>query len=83
MPTGLLERLSGGARTSVFLAALALTVAALFAPGWIGAALVVVIVAAMLVLMRHTWAVAPPSTRAMRVLVLVALAAIAIYKATR
>jgi hypothetical protein len=78
----LLERLANGGRTGVFLAALVFILAALFAPGWIGALLIVVAVAALAVLMRHTWAVQPTTTRAIRVTVLIALVALAFFKAT-
>jgi hypothetical protein len=78
----LLQRLSKGGRTGVFLAALVVILLALFAPGWLGAVLIVVIVAVLTVLMRHTWAVQPTTTRAVRVTVLAALALLALYKAT-
>lgn len=82
MSERLLQRLSNGGRTGVFLAALVVILAALFAPGWIGAILTVVIIAALVVLMRQTWAVQPGRTRAIRVVVLLVLAAFAVYKAT-
>ena len=82
MSERLLQRLSNGGRTGVFLAALVIILLALFAPGWIGAVLIVVIIATLAVLLRHTWAVAPTRARVLRVVVLLVLAALALYKAT-
>jgi hypothetical protein len=78
----LLQRLASGGRTGVFLAALAFILVALFVPGWIGALVIMTTVAALAVLMRHTWTVQPTKTRAVRVTVLAALVALAFYKAT-
>jgi len=66
----------------VFLAALVVTLAALFAPGWIGAVLLVLAVAFLAVIMRRTWPVAQTSTRVTRVLVLAVLLFFAGWKAT-
>lgn len=82
MSERLLQRLSKGGRTGVFLGALGVILLALFAPGWIGAILIVVIIAALAVLMGRTWAVQPLATRAVRVIVLLVLAIFAGYKAT-
>ncbi|HKE64869.1 MAG TPA: DUF6703 family protein [Micromonosporaceae bacterium] len=80
MPNGILQRLAGGGRTGVFLGALAVILVALFLPGWTGAILLFAIVSALGWLLTHTWPVIPPQTRAMRVIVLLGLLAIAAYK---
>lgn len=82
-PTGRLARLSGRARPGLFLGALVIILLALFLPGTIGAMLVGLIVLAMAWLMAMTWAVTAPRTRAIRVLILLALVSLAWYKATR
>jgi hypothetical protein len=78
----LLQRLSSGGRTGVFLAALAIFLLALFLPGWLGAIVIIAIVAALAVLMRHTWVVADGRTRATRLIILAILVGLAVYKAT-
>jgi hypothetical protein len=77
----LLQRLSNGGRTGVFLGALVILLVALFAPGIVGAVLIVVIVAGLAVLMRRTWPVAPPQARVTRVAILAILLVLAVYKA--
>jgi len=77
----LLEQLSRTRGAGTFLGALVIVLLALFLPGWYGAILLALIIAALIVLMQHTWAVAPPRARTMRVLALVALAAVAWFKA--
>lgn len=78
----IMHRLSNGGRTGVFLGAIVVLLAALFLPGWAGAVLLTVIVAALGWLMSKTWRVAAPSTRTIRILILAGLAAIAIGKVT-
>ena len=78
----LLSRLSGRARPGLFLGALVIILLGLFLPGTIGAILVGLIVLAMAGLMSLTWSVTTPRTRVVRVLILLALAALAWYKAT-
>ena len=80
MAERLLQRLSNGGRTGVFLAALVVILIALLAPGWIGALLTIIIVALLAALMRRTWAVQPVRTRTVRLLVLLILVIFAIYK---
>ena len=82
MSERLLHRLANGGRTGVFLGALVIILGALLAPSWIGAILVVIMIAVLAVLMRQTWPVQPPQTRVLRVCVLAVLAAFAVYKAT-
>jgi hypothetical protein len=66
--------------TTVFLAALALVLAGLFAPGIIGGALLLVLFAALATLLVRTWPVQPPPVRALRVSVLALLLAVALVK---
>ncbi|MFX0595235.1 DUF6703 family protein [Melissospora conviva] len=66
--------------TSVFLAALALMLAALFAPGLAGALLLLVLAAALGLLMSKTWPVQTAGTRAVRLSVLALLVAGAVAK---
>ena len=66
--------------TGVFLATLALMLVALFAPGVIGGALLLALVAALAALMARTWPVQAPRTRALRLAVLVLLATVALIK---
>jgi len=66
----------------LFLGALVIILLALFLPGTIGAILVGLIVLAMAWLASLTWSVTTPRTRVVRILILLALAALAWYKAT-
>ncbi len=75
-----LRRLSRLNRTAVFLGALAVGLAGLFLPGLWGGLLLAVIVIAMGLLMRQTWAVTPPPMRLIRMIILLALALIAYSK---
>jgi hypothetical protein len=77
----LLQRLANGGRTGVFLATLAITVAALLAPAWIGAPILVAIIAVLAVLMLRTRAVTEPRIVAMRATVLAVLVILVIVKA--
>jgi hypothetical protein len=77
----LLRRLARVNPTAAFLAALALMLAGLFLPGIVGAALLFVLGAGLAALTFTTWPVQPPSTRALRVLMLVLLLAAVIAKA--
>jgi hypothetical protein len=74
--------LSSGGRTGVFVAALAIFLVALFLPGWLGAIMIIAIVAALVALMRQTWAVADGRTRTMRLIILAIMVGLAFYKAT-
>ena len=60
------SRLSVRPRPGLFLGALAIVLAALFLPGFIGAVLVGLIVLAMAWIMVLTWSVTAPRTRAVR-----------------
>jgi uncharacterized protein DUF6703 len=80
MSDQMLRRLANGGRTGVFLGAIVLVLIALFLPGWAGAIVLTVIVAAMGWLLSKTWPVAAPRTRTMRALILLVLAALAVAK---
>ena len=80
VPNGIMDRLSNGARTGVFLGALALVLLAFFLPGWAGAILLLAIVGALGWLLAQTWPVTVPQNRAMRLIVLLVLLAVAVYK---
>jgi hypothetical protein len=77
---GVLVRLSRLDRTKVFIGALAVALLGLFLPGTLGAAMLLVVVAALAALAGQTWPVTPVGLRAFRVVVLAGLAAIAIYR---
>lgn len=80
-PENLLRRLASVNPTTAFVLALAVLLAGLFLPGIIGAALLFLLVAALVALTFTTWPVQSPSTRAVRVLLLVLLFAAVIAKA--
>ena len=80
MPNGIMDRLTNGGRTGVFLGALVLVLLAFLLPGWIGAIVLFALVAALGWLLSHTWPVTPQQTRAMRLIVLLVLLGAAIYK---
>ncbi len=77
----LLRRLARVSPTAAFLAALALLLAGLFLPGIVGAALLFALCAALAALTFTTWPVQQPSTRVIRVLLLVLLLAVVVAKA--
>ncbi|MGH3714650.1 MAG: DUF6703 family protein [Micromonosporaceae bacterium] len=75
-----LARLERLPRLGVFLGALAIGLAAFFAPGVLGAALVGVLAAALAVLLVATWDRTPPGPRLVRLLVLGVLIVIGVGK---
>lgn len=77
----LLRRLARVSPTTAFLAALALLLAGFFLPGIVGAAVLFVLCAALAALTFITWPVQTPSTRVVRVLLLVLLLAVVVAKA--
>ncbi len=77
----LLRRLARVSPTAAFVVALALLLAGLLAPGVVGAALLFVLCAALAALTFTTWPVQTPSTRLVRVLLLVLLLAVVVAKA--
>ena len=81
-PDNLLARLARINPTTAFLAALALLLAGFFLPGIVGAALLVLLGAAVAALSYTTWPVQSPSTRAVRIVLLVLLLAVIVAKAT-
>ena len=77
----LLRRLARVNPTTAFLVALALMLAGLFLPGIVGAALLFLLGAGLATLTVATWPVQSPSTRGVRVLMLVLLFAAVVAKA--
>ncbi len=77
----LLRRLARVSPTTAFLATLALLLAGFFLPGIVGAAVLFVLCAALAALTFTTWPVQTPSTRLVRVLLLVLLLAVVVAKA--
>jgi hypothetical protein len=80
-PDNLLRRLARVSPTTAFIVALAVLLAGFFAPGIIGAALLFLLGAVLAALTFTTWPVQTPSTRAVRVILLVLLFAAAVAKA--
>jgi uncharacterized membrane protein len=78
-----MERLARVNRTVVFAVAAVYVFAALLIPGIAGAAMMVVLGAALAVLMARTWPVQPPRTRVARLAVLGFVIIVAVVKATR
>jgi hypothetical protein len=66
--------------TRAFLAALLLVLAGLFLPGIVGGAVLFLLGAALATLTYTTWPVQSPPTRIVRVVLLVALSAVVIFK---
>ena len=76
-----LRRLARVSPTAAFVAALALLLAGFFLPGIVGAALLFVLCAALAALTFTTWPVQTPSTRGIRLALLVLLLAVVVVKA--
>jgi hypothetical protein len=76
----LLRRLSRINPTTAFLVALAVLLAGFFLPGIVGAAVLFLLGAAMAALTFTTWPVQSPSTRVVRVALLVLLLAVIVAK---
>lgn len=66
--------------TLALLITLALFLVVLAAPDWLGAILIIAIAGGLVALLRHTWPVLAPHSRAMRVLVIFLLLGIAAFK---
>jgi hypothetical protein len=81
-PDNLLARLARINPTTAFVAALVLVLAGFFLPGIVGAALLVLLGAAVAAVTYTTWPVQSPSTRAVRIVLLVLLLAVIVAKAT-
>ncbi|MFB9235947.1 DUF6703 family protein [Plantactinospora siamensis] len=75
-----LARLARVNPTSVFLAALALVLAGLFAPGAVGGVLLLALAVGLGALLVTTWPVQPPNTRLLRLALLTGLLAVALIK---
>ena len=67
-------------RTYVFVAALAVVLLGLFAPGWAGAAVLFAVVAALLALVVTTWRTRSPVTVLPRLVIIAVIAALAVSK---
>jgi hypothetical protein len=80
-PDNLLRRLARVSPTTAFVVALVVMLAGLFLPGITGAALLFALGAGLATLTFTTWPVQSPSTRAVRVLMLVLLFAAVVSKA--
>jgi Family of unknown function (DUF6703) len=78
-----MQRLARVNRSVVFLAAAAYVFAALFIPGIVGAAMLLVLAGALMFLLLRTWPVHTSSNRASRLLVLGLMIVVAIVKVTR
>ena len=76
-----LRRLSRVSPTAAFIVALVVLLAGFFLPGIIGAALLFLLCAALAALTFTTWPVQRPSTRVVRVALLVLLLAVVVAKA--
>ena len=76
----IMRSLTRGGRTGVFIGAIVVLLVALFLPAGYGAILLLAIVAGLTWLMTKTWPVAPPQTRALRLIVLAVLLAFAVAK---
>ena len=76
-----LRRLARVSPTAAFVVALALLLAGFFLPGIVGAAVLFVVCAALAAMTFTTWPVQKPSTRVIRVVLLVALLAVVVAKA--
>ncbi|MEV4844101.1 DUF6703 family protein [Micromonospora matsumotoense] len=76
----LLARLARANPTSVFLAALALVLVALFAPGPVGGLLLLALAAGLAYLLATTWPVQAPQTRLLRLVMLTLLVTVALVK---
>jgi hypothetical protein len=66
--------------TKGFLIALAVVLVGFLAPGWAGAVVLLLIVAALAALLAQTWPVTPAGARALRLAVLALLVVVAVAK---
>ena len=78
---GLARRLARVSPTTAFVVALVLMLAGLFLPGIVGAAMLLLLGAGLAALTFTTWPVQKPSTRALRLVMLVLLLAAVVAKA--
>ncbi|MEH0845890.1 DUF6703 family protein [Micromonospora sp. CPCC 205711] len=76
----LLARLARANPTSVFLATLVVVLVAFFAPGPVGGVLLLALAAGLGFLLATTWPVQTPRTRALRLVMLTLLIAVALVK---
>lgn len=68
-------------RTGVFLGTLALVLAALFIPGWVGLALLVLLAVALVSLLVITWPAHTPANRARRATIAVIMLTVMVLAA--
>ncbi|MFG1953828.1 hypothetical protein [Micromonospora sp. NPDC048830] len=76
----LLARLARANPTAVFLVTLVLVLVALFTPGVVGGALLLVLAAGLVALLLRTWPVQAPATRVIRLVMLTLLVTVALAK---
>jgi hypothetical protein len=76
----LLHRLARVNPTRAFLGALVIMLAGLFLPGIVGAAVLFLLGAILVALTVTTWPIQPPPTRIIRIMLLVVLFAVVIFK---
>jgi hypothetical protein len=76
----LLRRLARVNPTRAFLGALVIMLAGLFLPGIVGAAVLFLLGVALVALTVTTWPVQPPPTRMIRIMLLIVLFAVVIFK---
>ena len=76
----LVARLARANPAGVFLVALALVLVGLLVPGVVGGALLLLLGAALVALLRLTWRVQTPVTRVIRLLMVTLLVAVALTK---
>jgi hypothetical protein len=77
---GLPARLARVNPTTAFLVALAVVLAGLLLPGAVGGAVLLLLAAGLAALLASTWPVQAPPTRALRLVMLTLLVAVAIFK---
>ena len=76
---GTIQRLRRVNPTSAFLVALVVILAGLFLPGIIGGLVLLVLAGGLVALIRMTWHVQAPRTRAVRLVILTLLVAFAVF----
>jgi len=77
---GLPARLARVNPTSAFLVALVVVLAGLFLPGAIGGLILLLLAAGLAILLARTWPVQSPPTRAIRLVMVTLLVAVALFK---
>lgn len=75
-----INRPRSGTHTGMFLGALVVILAALFIPGWVGAFLVLLVMAVLITWLRGTWPRLAMPERVIRIAVLLVLLGLAVVK---